>query len=355
MKTAIITDIHFCIRNGSPYYAERYRLFFENIFFPYIDKHNIKTILCLGDTFEDRKNLNILGLKAAREMFFDEALKRDIKIISILGNHDVFFRNTNETNSMDIIESSYKNVYIVNEYEEFKFGNKIFGMMSWVNNENLDRNLERIKSTSNADFLLMHAEIVGFEMTKGNVADKGFEQSLFGRFELVLSGHFHIKNKIGHIYYIGNPFQTNWDDYNSDRGFHVYDHDTNTFEFIKNTYENFDVIIYDDAVNISTFNFDKYKGQKIKVLVNNVAGLKQASYLTFLENLNTKVFEYTVVEINDESALIEDSTTALNMKSNTEMIKEYVNGLTMEDTEKSEVINIMLDLYNEAINLRESN
>lgn len=355
MKTAIITDIHFCIRNGSPYYAERYRLFFENIFFPYIDKHNIKTILCLGDTFEDRKNLNILGLKAAREMFFDEALKRDIKIISILGNHDVFFRNTNETNSMDIIESSYKNVYIVNEYEEFKFGNKIFGMMSWVNNENLDRNLERIKSTSNADFLLMHAEIVGFEMTKGNVADKGFEQSLFGRFELVLSGHFHIKNKIGHIYYIGNPFQTNWDDYNSDRGFHVYDHDTNTFEFIKNTYENFDVIIYDDAVNISTFNFDKYKDQKIKVLVNNVAGLKQASYLTFLENLNTKVFEYTVVEINDESALIEDSTTALNMKSNTEMIKEYVNGLTMEDTEKSEVINIMLDLYNEAINLRESN
>lgn len=355
MKTAIITDIHFCIRNGSTYYAERYRLFFENIFFPYIDKHNIKTILCLGDTFEDRKNLNILGLKAAREMFFDEALKRDIKIISILGNHDVFFRNTNETNSMDIIESSYKNVYIVNEYEEFKFGNKIFGMMSWVNNENLDRNLERIKSTSNADFLLMHAEIVGFEMTKGNVADKGFEQSLFGRFELVLSGHFHIKNKIGHIYYIGNPFQTNWDDYNSDRGFHVYDHDTNTFEFIKNTYENFDVIIYDDAVNISTFNFDKYKDQKIKVLVNNVAGLKQASYLTFLENLNTKVFEYTVVEINDESALIEDSTTALNMKSNTEMIKEYVNGLTMEDTEKSEVINIMLDLYNEAINLRESN
>jgi DNA repair exonuclease SbcCD nuclease subunit len=355
MKTAIITDIHFCIRNGSPYYAERYRLFFENIFFPYIDKHNIKTILCLGDTFEDRKNLNILGLKSAREMFFDEALKRDIKIISILGNHDVFFRNTNEVNSMDIIESSYKNVYIVNEYEEFKFGNKIFGMMSWVNNENLDRNLERIKSTSNADFLLMHAEIVGFEMTKGNVADKGFEQSLFGRFELVLSGHFHIKNKIGHIYYIGNPFQTNWDDYNSDRGFHVYDHDTNTFEFIKNTYENFDVIIYDDAVNISTFNFDKYKDQKIKVLVNNVAGLKQASYLTFLENLNTKVFEYTVVEINDESALIEDSTTALNMKSNTEMIKEYVNGLTMEDTEKSEVINIMLDLYNEAINLRESN
>lgn len=355
MKTALITDIHFCIRNGSPYYAERYRLFFENIFFPYIDKHNIKTILCLGDTFEDRKNLNILGLKAAREMFFDEALKRDIKIISILGNHDLFFRNTNEVNSMDIIESSYKNVYIVNEYEEFKFGNKIFGMMSWVNNENLDRNLERIKSTSNADFLLMHAEIVGFEMTKGNVADKGFEQSLFGRFELVLSGHFHIKNKIGHIYYIGNPFQTNWDDYNSDRGFHVYDHDTNTFEFIKNTYENFDVIIYDDAVNISTFNFDKYKDQKIKVLVNNVAGLKQASYLTFLENLNTKVFEYTVVEINDESALIEDSTTALNMKSNTEMIKEYVNGLTMEDTEKSEVINIMLDLYNEAINLRESN
>jgi DNA repair exonuclease SbcCD nuclease subunit len=354
-KSIFITDIHFSVRGGSQYYIERYKLFFENIFFPYIDKHNIETVYCLGDTWEDRKNINVNALKETRKMFFDELEKRGVQFVAILGNHDVFFRNTNETNSMDIIESSYKNVRIIDEYEEIYIGHKRFGFMSWVNNENLERNLERIKSTSTADILCGHFEIVGFEMTKGNVADKGFEQSLFGRFELVLSGHFHIKNKIGHIYYIGNPFQTNWDDYNSDRGFHVYDHDTNTFEFIKNTYENFDVIIYDDAVNISTFNFDKYKDQKIKVLVNNVAGLKQASYLTFLENLNTKVFEYTVVEINDESALIEDSTTALNMKSNTEMIKEYVNGLTMEDTEKSEVINIMLDLYNEAINLRESN
>lgn len=353
-KHIFITDIHFAVRNGSTYYIERYKLFFKNVFFPYIDKHDIKTVYCLGDTWEDRKNININALKESRDMFFNELEKRDIKFVAILGNHDVFYRNTNNINSMDIIESSYKNVHIIEEYEEIKIGPKVFGFMSWVNNENLERNLERINTTSKADYLLMHAEITGFEMTKGNIAEKGFSQEIFNRFEMVLSGHFHIKNKIGNIYYIGNPFQTNWDDYNSDRGFHVYDDETNEFLFIKNTYENFDVVIYEDSVNIDTFNFDKYKDKKVKILVNKVAQLKQASYLTFIDKLNDVCFEFTVVEINEE-VLNENSTAALTIKSNIDMIKDYVDTLTIEQNRKSAAINIMLDLYKEATNLRESN
>lgn len=350
MKIALITDIHFCIRNGSLYFAERYRLFFENIFFPYIDKHNIKTILCLGDTFEDRKNLNILGLKAAREMFFDEALKRDVKIISILGNHDVFFRNTNETNSMDIIESSYENVYIVKEYEEFKFGNKIFGLMSWINAENLERNLERIKSTSKADILLMHAEITGFEMTKGNVADKGLSQELFKKYLHVLSGHFHIKNKIGNIYYIGNPFQTNWDDFDSDRGFHIYDPDSDIFTFIKNTYNNYNVLIYTNDVDVNTFDYSVYEGQIVKILVNKVSELDQSKYFKFLDNLGEVAHQYNIVEVGKEEI---DAPDIIDFKSNTEVINEYVDELNLEDDMKKKILDIMIDLHNVALSMSE--
>ena len=136
-KIALITDIHFCVRNSSLYFMKRQRLFFENIFFPYLEKHGIKTILCLGDTFEDRKQINILGLHNSREMFFDVAKAKNIKIISILGNHCVYFKNTNEITSMSIIENEYDNVHLIDGYEEFTFGNKTFGMMSWINNENL--------------------------------------------------------------------------------------------------------------------------------------------------------------------------------------------------------------------------
>ena len=101
-KIALITDIHFCVRNSSLYFMKRQRLFFENIFFPYLEKHGIKTILCLGDTFEDRKQINILGLHNSREMFFDVAKAKNIKIISILGNHCVYFKNTNQMTELNL-------------------------------------------------------------------------------------------------------------------------------------------------------------------------------------------------------------------------------------------------------------
>ena len=150
MKYAIITDQHFCVRGSSQYFINQYRKFYSEVFFPKLDEENIKLIICLGDTWEDRKNININALKESRDMFFNELEKRDIKFVAILGNHDVFYRNTNNINSMDIIESSYKNVHIIEEYEEIKIGPKVFGFMSWVNNENLERNLERINTTSKA-------------------------------------------------------------------------------------------------------------------------------------------------------------------------------------------------------------
>ena len=78
-KIALITDIHFGVRNSSLYFISRQKLFFINIFFAYLDKHNIKTVLCLGDTFEDRKTINILALQECRKMFFDELKSRDIE------------------------------------------------------------------------------------------------------------------------------------------------------------------------------------------------------------------------------------------------------------------------------------
>lgn len=350
MKTILITDIHFGVRSSSPYFVERYRLFFKNIFFKYIDDHNIKQVLILGDTWEDRKTINVFSLKAAREMFFDELLKRDIEVIAILGNHDVFYRNTNDTNSMNIIETSYKNIHLVNDYEEFKIGEKIFGLMSWVNNDNLEQNLKIIKKTSKANYLLGHYEIANFELTKGVICEKGFTHDIFERFDRVLSGHFHIKNTIGNITYIGNPFQTNWDDYASDRGFTVYDHDNDDFTFIKNTYENYDVIIYTDDTDIESFDYELYQGKHIKILVTLISDLNQVRYNKFIKNLERYVYAHLLVEAGKEEVI---STGIVESKTTTSMINEYVNGLSVDDDQKSSLLEIMRDLHNIALSVSE--
>lgn len=349
-KIAFITDIHFGCRGASTYFIDRYKLFFEKIFFPYLIEHNIKTVVCLGDTWEDRKNLNVNALTAAREMFFDRLSQMGIKFIAILGNHDVYYRNRNDINSMGIIESSYDNVHIVDEYEEFKFGDKIFGLMSWVNNENVTRNLGVI-SDATSDYLCGHFEITGFELVSGIKADKGFKPEIFNKYDMVLSGHFHIKNKIGNIQYLGNPFQTNWDDYDSERGFHVYDTDMDKFSFIKNTFETYDVIPYTDELVLDDFDFDFYDGKIVKVLVTKMSDVDQIKYNKFLESLLKRVFEYSIVEVVD-TAELSGKNDKVSLKSSKVMISEYVNGLTADNDVKDEVISILHNLHNVALSMK---
>lgn len=349
-KIALITDIHFGCRGASTYFIERYELFFNKIFFPYLLKNDIKTIMCLGDTWEDRKNLNVNALNSARTMFFDRLKEYGIKFIAILGNHDVYYRNRNDINSMGIIESSYDNVHIVDEYEEFVVGSKTFGLMSWVNNENLERNLKRIKEQK-TNYLLGHFEINGFEMTTGVKADKGFSQEIFNGYDMVLSGHFHIKNKIGNINYIGNPFQTNWDDYGCERGFHVYDSATDTFTFVKNDYDTYEIIAFADELDLNTFDYGFYKGKIVKVLVTRMSDVDQLKYNKFLETLLKYVYEYSIVEVNDVNDIGNTSDT-VSLKSSKEMMNEYVNGLTLDDDVKQDVISILYDLHNVALSMK---
>ena len=70
MKILLITDQHFGARNDNPIFLGKFKQFYEQIVFPYIDRNNIDTVFCLGDTFDKRKSINYLSLDATREMWF---------------------------------------------------------------------------------------------------------------------------------------------------------------------------------------------------------------------------------------------------------------------------------------------
>ena len=103
MKIAIITDQHFGARNDSTHFLDYYDKFYKETFFPIIDSERIDTVLILGDTFDRRKYVNFYTLKRAREMFFDELHERNIEVYMLAGNHDTYFKNTNDVNSVDLL------------------------------------------------------------------------------------------------------------------------------------------------------------------------------------------------------------------------------------------------------------
>ena len=96
-----------------------------------------------------------------------------------------------------------------------------------------------------------HFELNGFNYNKTIVSKHGHEPEIFKNFDLVLSGHFHIKSSKDNIHYVGNPIQTTWNDYGVEKGFHIYDTYDGKLSFIKNDY---------DIFHISTLLFTGTKG-----------------------------------------------------------------------------------------------
>ena len=107
MKIALITDTHFGGKNDNLSFSTFQRRFYEGTFFPILDREGVSTVLHLGDTFDRRKYTNFLSLKLAKEMFFDPIRDRGLDFHVLLGNHDCYYKTTNEVNSMSLTCSEY--------------------------------------------------------------------------------------------------------------------------------------------------------------------------------------------------------------------------------------------------------
>ena len=162
MKVAIINDTHFGAKNDSLIMLEYQKKFFENVFFPMLKEEGITTVLDLGDTFDRRKYINYMTLRTANKMFFDPLLENGIDVHCVNGNHTIFYKNTNEINSIGLLLSKYSNI---NVYENLPTeiildGTKIL-MIPWICSDNQKESLDIMKNT-NAQIAMGHLQIEGF-------------------------------------------------------------------------------------------------------------------------------------------------------------------------------------------------
>ena len=110
MKVLLITDQHFGVRNDNQHYVDRYRKFYTETVLPLIDKEGITEILNLGDTFDRRKGVNFSSLEAAKDMWFRPLEDRGVKMTMLLGNHDIYFKNTLRVNSPELLLGEFDNI-----------------------------------------------------------------------------------------------------------------------------------------------------------------------------------------------------------------------------------------------------
>jgi len=354
MKIAIITDMHLGVRGDSQVFLDHQEKFFTNTFFPYLDEHGIKIVLDLGDTFDRRKYINYVTLKRAKDFFFDQLDKRNIEYHAVVGNHSVYFTNTNEVNSMNLLLPEYRNFHVY-EHEpiELTFGSSRVMMVPWITKNNAQICIDMMTS-SKAHVLMGHFEIKGFEMLKGSICDHGMEKEAFKGFESVYSGHFHHPSEYDNIRYLGAPYEMTWSDYAGKRGFHIFDSETRDIEFIANPYRVFHKIEYDDSdmtiEDIAAIESDVLKDTYIKVIIKNRSN--HYLYDLFLNKLSDSgAADVKSIEdsLNLESSGVEEILD--ETKDTKEILHNYIDSIETA-IDKKKVKAIIDDLYLEASSIQ---
>jgi DNA repair exonuclease SbcCD nuclease subunit len=355
MKIAILGDTHFLVRNGSRSFNEYFEKFYTNVFFPHVINNNIKTVIQMGDIFDNRKNAHLQGLSECKKYFFDKFEEYDIKLITLVGNHDSFFKDTISVNSPKLLLGEYKNVTIVEEPSTIDLINSQLCIIPWICKENYENSMRQIKETK-SDICFGHLELRNFAMHKGIVCDEGMEPSEFDKFEFVFTGHYHHRSNRGNIYYVGTPYELTWHDDSDPKGFHVFDLESRELEYIQNPYKMFNKLYYDDLLNedevkdnIENSKLEQYSNSYIKVVVKN----KENPYLfdLFVDNLY-KINPIDLVIIEDLSEVLNEEINDIDETEDTlTILGKYIDNIKTKELDSNKLKSILNELYNEAINL----
>ena len=155
-----------------------------------------------------------------------------VKVWQLVGNHDVYYKNTNKINSIDGLLSSYDNIIPISKPGEYDInGFKAF-MLPWICDENYQQTISTIAAT-NAKVAFGHLELQGFQLYPGCIQERGIDKGIIEKFETVFSGHYHTRSNDGQTFYLGNPYQMYWNDCGDKRGFNILDTDTGEIEFVE--------------------------------------------------------------------------------------------------------------------------
>ncbi|MEY3819173.1 MAG: Pelagibacter phage [Bacteroidota bacterium] len=309
MKIALINDTHWGARNDSPAFIDYFNKFYNEVFFPYLQQNNINTIIHLGDVVDRRKFINHNTAHNFKLNFWDKIDLLNIDTHVIIGNHDTYYKNTNEINALQNLNISF-NTKVYTSCETVNFDGLDILFMPWICDANMEDSLQNIDK-STAEIVMGHLEIKGFEMHKGHLNEQGLDKNLFKRFEKVISGHFHKKSDDGQVYYLGCPYQLTWSDYNCPKGFHIFDTATRELTRVPNPAVMFKKFIYDDKKEDYTKkDLSDYENTYVKLFISQKTDSDMFDKL--LDRFHNEINAYEINVIEDLSSDI-NSTVKENI------------------------------------------
>lgn len=226
-KTAICTDVHWG-RNNTTHNTDCEE--FIDWFIQQVRQHDCDSIAMLGDWNDDRSSIFVETAQRA----WTAAIKLsnlNLPVYWVQGNHDAVYKVGRREITSLFAYSALPNFTLITEplFVPELGGGVLFS--PFIQHDEYAPLYEKYRT---APVWMGHFEFRGFVITGQTIVmPSGPIHDHFTEPKAILSGHFHKRQAGGNVQYIGNVFGMTYSDAGDpERGMTIFDHNTNTCEFI---------------------------------------------------------------------------------------------------------------------------
>ena len=263
-KTLVTTDWHFGLKGNQ---VGRLKILVEvtRKIVEFMKDNKVENFMFCGDFFHNRENLSVNTINVALSCM--DLIAKGRKVVMILGNHDLFNKNSTKINSANIFRNT-RNVTIVSEPTECDLNGKKALLVPWLSDLSsyrksafdfmfghfdispeyqmaayIEDNSGRVQATDrlvdiieNDDLLISSDMNVGFSAknTDDTFVNRRKSSEMLGEWVdsvkvggTVFSGHIHLHKefyaKRRKIVFVGSPYQQTLGEARSTDGFYLMD------------------------------------------------------------------------------------------------------------------------------------
>lgn len=199
---ALLTDLHLSDSNWETIVD----VFSQTTSF--CEDNQIKTIICIGDVFHSRK-AQTQFLLTVFERILDDLQQKQLKMISIVGNHD-----KTDYRSKDSFLSPFKHhpaLTLIEESHSMYIDTLSVDFLSYFDDDVYLEYLKELHSQAKDRILFTHIGVSGARMNNSTIIESPITPKAFSQYKAVYVGHYHDSQHVGkNIHYIGATIQHNY-------------------------------------------------------------------------------------------------------------------------------------------------
>jgi len=292
-------------------------------------KEGIKSVIFLGDLFQDRERIQVLPYQRTYEIIKEYVEGESLDLYLLIGNHDMWFADKRDVSSVYPL-GSVPGVHIINRCETINIEGLDIDFLPFALNPL--KSLEGFAGTRSR-VLCGHSALDGAELNtlykiQADVSVEydgdmvKMDAKKFTAWERVFLGHYHGEQRIGHIEYVGSPLQINFAEAFQQKHLLTLDPETLETDYIINTFSPRHLILKEEELDYYDLKNTFVKLEPKDISATNLVDLKK----NLVEEREVLTVEFASPKGQDDheiKAKIEDVENML-MKDREEMLEQYL-------------------------------